>query len=325
MVSVLYVLIGFVLLVWGADHFVAGASSLAKKLGVPPLIIGLTVVAFGTSAPELTVSVTAGMAGSNEIAISNVLGSNLFNLLMVAGGCAVISPLVTEEDLFKRDWPICIFAMGLLFALIAFDGVLSRFDGVLLFVCFVSVILFQVTSAIKAKQAGENVPEEEIADATPFSIAINIIAGIACIVIGGDLTVDGAIEIARMLNVSDTVIGLTVIAIGTSLPELVTSLTATKKGENGMAMGNVIGSNLFNIFLILGISASLTPIPVEFTAIMDSGLVFAICIIMFFIAKQDKFGRSVGIASVATYFAYTAWVVLRTATESTDVVAFLPL
>ena len=312
MLSVGILLVGFALLVWGADHFVAGASSLATRLGVPALIIGLTVVAFGTSAPELTVSITAGMNQANEIAISNVLGSNIFNLLIVAGSCAILSPLVTERELLRRDWPASIVASLMMVALVLSDGILSRIDGVLLLVAFSVVIFMQIRSALKNR---EEVSEDDI-DANspahnPMHIGFDILVGLAAIIIGGQFAVDGATDIARMFGLSETIIGLTVVAIGTSLPELVTSIAATRRGENSIAIGNVIGSNVFNIFLILGVSSILTPIPVLPTAIMDAIILSIVSAVLLLLAMKNKLNRKAGIVMVITYVAYTAWILMR--------------
>ncbi len=318
--SVAILLFGFLLLVWGADRFVENASILARKLGVPALIVGLTVVAFGTSAPELTVSVTAGLNQSNEIAISNVLGSNLFNILLVAGGSAIIAPLAIDKTLLKRDWPASIFAAIALFVFIAFDGMLSRLDGILLLAGFATIIGMQIRAGLQERNnlkaqnievAPDDAEGQKIAQANYGWLFINIVLSIACIIFGGNFTVDSATEIAYMLGMSETVVGLTIVAIGTSLPELVTSLVATFRGENDIAIGNVVGSNLFNLLLILGVSSSISPIAVETTAIIDTAVLIAITVETFIIAYKGRFGRVIGVASVCTYFAYMVWVVVR--------------
>ncbi len=315
-ISILFLLGGFALLVWGADHFVANASSLARRLGVPALIVGLTVVAFGTSAPELTVSVTAGLNQSNEIAISNVLGSNIFNLLVVAGLSAVIAPLYIEKSLLKRDWPASIFAAIALAVFVCLDGMLSRLDGALLLVGFVVILCLQIRSALSERNLlKEEVQEQE--DSIPqakggaVKLLFNIVLSLAGIIVGGQLTVDGARDIALAAGMSETLVGLTIVAVGTSLPELVTSVMATRRGERDIAIGNVIGSNLFNILLILGTSSVLTPIPVQATAMFDSIVVVAISVLLFIPAVMGKFGRKIGVLSVLSYVAYTAWIIIR--------------
>ncbi len=318
MLAIVMLLIGFALLVWGADHFVENASVLARKLGVPALVVGLTVVAFGTSAPELTVSVTAGLNQSNEIAISNVLGSNLFNLLLVAGGSAIVAPLITDKALLKRDWPASILATIALFLFIAFDGMLSRTDGLLLLVGFVTIVGMQIRSGMKERDklqaqsaAEDDAPDAAVQGAKYPILLVHIILSIGCIILGGELTVDGATEIAYMVGMSETVVGLTIVAIGTSLPELVTSIMATRRGENDIAIGNVVGSNLFNLLLILGVSSSISPIAVEATAVMDVAVLIVVCVLLFIPAYKETFGRKIGITAVCTYFGYMAWIVLR--------------
>lgn len=311
MIAFITLIAGFILLVWGADHFVAGASALAKKMGVPPLIIGLTVVAFGTSAPELTVSVTAGMNQANELAISNVLGSNLFNLLVVIGGCALFTKQTMDKDLLKRDWPYTLVAVTALSLMIAFDMELSRLDGVLLLAGFFFVVGTQIMAGMKNRELLHE-ENDEISDiSNPMLIAFNIFAGLACIMFGGDFCVSGASDIASMFGLSETIIGLTVVSVGTSLPELATSVAATRRGENDMAIGNVVGSTLFNVLLILSISSIINPIPVGINAVIDSIFVIMMCVFVLYLSKTDKINRNSGIAMVASYVIYMTYVVMR--------------
>lgn len=310
MISFVTLVAGFILLVWGADHFVAGASALAKKIGIPPLIIGLTVVAFGTSAPELTVSATAGMQGANALAISNVLGSNMFNLLVVIGGCALFTPQISDKSLLKRDWPYCLIATVTLALMITIDKELSRFDAGLLLMGFFAVIGSQIYAGIKQRALHDE--NDEISDMTnPALIGGNIVAGIACIYFGGEFCVTGAREIALMFGLSDTIIGLTVVSVGTSLPELVTSIAATRRGEREIAIGNVVGSNLFNLLLILGVSGLLTPIPVANTAISDVAFLLCCSVLVYFLSRKEQIGRKDGILLVGIYISYMVWVVVR--------------
>ena len=281
MLSFVFLVIGFALMIWGADKFVAGASALARKLGVSPLLIGLTIVAFGTSMPELAVSVTAALRGANEIAVGNVVGSNIFNLLVVAGLSAAVCPLVMDKTLLRRDWPLSILAAVLLLGAIAPDLTIARWEGVVLLIIFAFILTHQIRTALQNREqlaaaAAEAEAEEAEAPMSTAMIWVNILLGLACIVIGGQLAVNGATGIARMFGLSETLIGLTIVAMGTSLPELVTSIVAARKGQNDIAMGNVIGSNLFNIFLILGVSSVITPIPVQATSIVDCLFLIAI-------------------------------------------------
>ena len=309
MLSFIMLVFGFVLLVWGADKFVAGASALARRLGVSPLLVGLTIVAFGTSAPELAVSLTAALQGANEIAVGNVLGSNIFNLLVVAGLSAVVCPLVMDRTLLRRDWPISVGAAILLLAYILPDLTISRIEGIILLVMFALVLGAQIRAALKNRDTLES--EEDEITMPPVMIGVNIVLGLACIIIGGQLAVNGATGIARMFGLSETLIGLTIVAIGTSLPELVTSLVAARKGQNEIAMGNVIGSNIFNLLLILGVSATITPIPVQATSIIDALVLIGISIVFYLPARRGKLGRAPGAIMALTYVVYTAYLIMR--------------
>lgn len=315
MLSFVMLVIGFVLLVWGADKFVEGASALARKMGVSPCRRS-DIVAFGTSMPELAVSVTAALRGANEIAVGNVVGSNMFNLLVVAGLSAVICPLVMDKMLLRRDWPLSIFAAVLLLVAIAPDHVIARWEGAVLLVIFAVILSRQIKAALNDRAqlaAAEAEAAEEAAEMTksPVMIWVNIVLGLACIVLGGQLAVNGATGIARMFGLSETLIGLTIVAIGTSLPELVTSIVAARKGQNEIAMGNVIGSNLFNILLILGVSAVITPIPVQATSIIDCLFLITISVVFYLPARKGKLGRLPGAVMAAMYVAYTAYLIMR--------------
>ena len=306
--------IGFLLLVKGADLFVDGASSVAKKLNIPAFVIGLTIVAFGTSAPELAVSITAAMKGSNDIAIGNVVGSNIFNTLVVLGLSAAITPIVVDKGMVKRDYPLSIFAAALL-GVLAMDTilfgadamVLGRLDGVILLIAFAGFM------AMTVKAGKEGNAEETETEAMPVLKSILFIAiGLAGIVYGGDLSVEGAKGIARFFGMSEAIIGLTIVAIGTSLPELVTSIVAARKGENDIAVGNVIGSNIFNIFLILGLSSTILPMNVSGTYLYDIGMLVAVMVFTYLpIARTKKVTRGMGILMLLVYAAYTTYLILR--------------
>lgn len=299
--------VGFVLLIKGADFFVDGASSVAKLIGIPTFVIGLTVVAMGTSAPEAAVSITAGIAGSNELAISNVIGSNMFNLLVVAGFCAVIKPYKIEDVMLKRDFPVNVFITVLLLVLMLIGHVLGPLNGVLLLLGIIAYIVFVVRSAFKNRESGE-----EIKAMSPLKSVLFILGGLAAIILGGQLVVDNATAIAKELGWSETFIGLTIVAIGTSLPELVTSIVAARKGESGLALGNVIGSNIFNILFILGLSSSITPIPVDTAAITNAIILLAVTTLMYVACAVKKgMGRIVGGVCVLSYVAYTAYLLVE--------------
>ena len=308
MQSVLFIVIGFALLVKGADWFVSGASGAARKLGVSPLVIGLTIVAFGTSAPELAVSVTAALKGANEIAVGNITGSNIFNLLVVAGVSAMLCPLTADRTLLRRDWPASALAAILLTGmLVTGGGYLSRVEGVILLVFFAIMLYLQLRGAKQNAPKDDGVEEHR----SGLQLAVIMAIGLACIVFGGDLTVDGATGVARMFGLSETLIGLTIVAIGTSLPELVTSLVAARRGENDIALGNVIGSNLFNIFCILGISTVLNPIQVAPTAIIDGAILTVVTVVFWLFVRRGTLSRLTGAIMTACYVAYTVYIIMR--------------
>ena len=240
----------------------------------------------------------------------------MFNLLVVAGLSAVICPLVMDKMLLRRDWPLSIFAAVLLLVAIAPDHVIARWEGAVLLVIFAVILSRQIKAALNDRAqlaAAEAEAAEEAAEMTksPVMIWVNIVLGLACIVLGGQLAVNGATGIARMFGLSETLIGLTIVAIGTSLPELVTSIVAARKGQNEIAMGNVIGSNLVNILLILGVSAVITPIPVQATSIIDCLFLIAISVVFYLPARKGKLGRLPGAVMAAMYVAYTAYLIMR--------------
>ena len=309
--DIILLLVGFVLLIKGADFFVDGSSSVAKHIGVPGFVIGLTVVAMGTSAPEAAVSITAGVQGSNEIAISNVVGSNIFNLLVVAGICAVIKPYKIEKVMLRRDFPVNIIVNAVLLGLMILGSALGLVDGIVLLVLFALYLFFVVFTAFKNKEAQQE--DEEIKKMSPLLSVVAIIGGLAAVIFGGQLVVNNATDIAKALGWSETFIGLTIIAIGTSLPELVTSVVAAKKGESGLALGNVIGSNIFNIMLILGLSSSLNAIAVDMSAIINVGILLAVTAFVYVACLIKKgMGRIVGGVCVLGYVAYTAYLLMTT-------------
>lgn len=309
--DIILLLVGFVLLIKGADFFVDGSSSVAKHIGIPGFVIGLTVVAMGTSAPEAAVSITAGVQGSNEIAISNVVGSNIFNLLVVAGICAVIKPYKIEKVMLRRDFPVNIIVNGVLLGLMILGSALGLLDGIVLLVLFALYLFFVVFTAFKNKEAQQE--DEEIKKMSPLLSVVAIIGGLAAVIFGGQLVVNNATDIAKALGWSETFIGLTIIAIGTSLPELVTSVVAAKKGESGLALGNVIGSNIFNIMLILGLSSSLNTIAVDMSAIINVIILLAVTAFVYVACLIKKgMGRIVGGVCVLGYVAYTAYLLMTT-------------
>ena len=301
----LWLVIGFILLIKGADYFVEASSSVAKVLRVPSIIIGLTIVAFGTSAPELAVSTAASLSGNNEIAVGNVLGSNIFNLLVVLGACAVIHPFAV---VLRWDYLASVIVAVLLFVMMAFDHFVSRLDAVILLVLFVGFVTLTVRDALNNRVESE----EEIEALSPFKTLIYIVGGIAAIVCGGELVVDSASAIAASFGLSQTLIGLTIVALGTSLPELVTSVVASRKGENGLALGNVIGSNIFNILMVLAASAAVKPIPVSGLSVIDClFLIISSVIVWLMCRKSCKIDRVGGVVMLLMYVGYMVYICLR--------------
>ncbi len=298
--------VGFILLIKGADFFVDGASSVAKLLKVPSVIIGLTIVAMGTSAPEAAVSISAGIAGSSDIALSNVIGSNIFNLLVVVGVSAIICPMTTEKIIMKRDiwWSLGAAAATLIMML---DMKISRIEGLLLLCGMVAYIAVLIIDARKNRDAGD-----EVKAMSPLKSVLCILGGLAAIIVGGDLVVDSACDIAAAFGMSEALIGLTIVAVGTSLPELVTSIVAAKKGDSGLALGNVVGSNIFNILFILGSASALTTINVAPELFIDTVILMAVTLMMYFLCRsKEKTSRGEGALCVLVYAAYMAYIILR--------------
>ena len=318
-----FLIIGFVLLIKGADFFVEGSSSVAKRLHVPAIIIGLTIVAMGTSLPETAVSVSAALTGNNELAVSNVVGSNIFNLMVVIGVCAMIATVNVAKETVKRDIPFSLVCAGLLL-LLGISGfgdkagmTLGHLDGVIFLGAFAGYIFYMIKIALKASKEGKKVEieggsEEEIKlISVPLSILF-ILGGALAIAIGGDVTVDAASRIASDLGMSQTLIGLTIVSIGTSLPELVTSIVAARKNEVDMALGNAIGSNVFNILMVLGIASAISPISIITENIIDLCVLiaFTVCV-WIFAGTRKKIGKIEGFCMVALYAAYAAYIIIR--------------
>ena len=304
----MYVLliVGFILLIKGADFFVDGASSTAKLLKVPSVIIGLTIVAMGTSAPEAAVSISAGLSGSSDIALSNVIGSNIFNLLIVVGVSAIICPMKTEKVILRRDiW----WSLGAAVATLIMmaDMKISGAEGILLLGGMAAYIAVLIFDARKKRDGGD-----EVKAMSPLKSIIYIVGGLAAIIIGGDLVVDSACDIAAAFGMSEALIGLTIVAAGTSLPELVTSIVAAKKGDSGLALGNVVGSNIFNILFILGSASALTTINVAPELFIDTAILIGVTLMMYFLCRsKDKTSRGEGALCVLVYAAYMAYIILR--------------
>ena len=317
--SLIILIVGFVLLIKGADFFVEGSSAVAKRLRIPSMIIGMTIVAMGTSLPECAVSVTASLTGNNSLAISNAVGSNIFNLLVVCGVCTLFVPLAVQKSTLQKEFPLSIFCAGLLLLLGYLGMTLGRIDGIL-FLIVKRARRTTTPDAISSIQEERiSLSEEEIEQVTShinllpaWKCLIFILGGMIAIKYGGDFVVDGASAIAVRLGLSQTLIGLTIIAMGTSLPELVTSIVAARKDEVDMALGNVIGSNIFNILLVLGVAAAISPVAFAWDNMIDIAVLIVISVITLIFAWTSKeLNRKEGIIMLILYAAYMVYICIR--------------
>lgn len=314
--SYILLIIGFVLLIKGADYFVEGASSIAKKFNIPTLIIGLTIVAFGTSAPEAAVSIASALKGQNEIALGNIIGSNIFNLLFVVGVAAFICPLRVKKSMIIKEFPFTLLSCIVILVLaqdVLFQGsvknILTRGDGMMLLLFFGIFMYYLIEVAITSRETEG--AEEIVKVSLGKSIAFTI-GGIIGIVIGGDIVVDSASTIALDWGMSQNLVGLTIVAVGTSLPELVTSIVAARKGESDIALGNVIGSNLFNVFFILGVSSLIHPISVNSSTIVDSLFMLLVTILTYcFAMTKRRINKMEGSVLAVTYIIYMILIIMR--------------
>lgn len=321
---ILLLAVGFAFLVKGADFFVEGSSSIAKKLKVPPIIIGLTIVAMGTSLPETAVSVTASLVQNNELAVSNVVGSNIFNLMFVIGVCSILTPIMVQKATVVRDIPLSL-GCALFLLVLGVSGLgdkagmtLGHADGVIFLIVFAGYIFTMVRSAMKARAAGQKVEIEGVEECDNMKelsygkSILFLIVGAAAIAFGGDLTVDTASRIAIELGMSQTLVGLTIVSIGTSLPELVTSVVAARKNEVDMAVGNAVGSNIFNVLMVLGISSAISPVALIRENIIDIVLLMVFSVMVWiFAGTRKKIERKEGIIMVVVYLVYCAYIIAR--------------
>ena len=321
---ILLLAVGFAFLVKGADFFVEGSSSIAKKLKVPPIIIGLTIVAMGTSLPETAVSVTASLVQNNELAVSNVVGSNIFNLMFVIGVCSILTPIMVQKATVVRDIPLSL-GCALFLLVLGISGLgdkagmtLGHAYGVIFLIVFAGYIFTMVRSAMKARAAGQKIEIEGVEECDNMKelsygkSILFLIVGAAAIAFGGDLTVDTASRIAIELGMSQTLVGLTIVSIGTSLPELVTSVVAARKNEVDMAVGNAVGSNIFNILMVLGISSAISPVALIWENIIDIVLLMVFSVMVWiFAGTRKKIERKEGIIMVVVYLVYCAYIIAR--------------
>lgn len=310
--DIVLLVVGMVLLIKGADFFVDGSSKIAKAFHIPSLIIGLTLVSMGTSAPELSVSLNAALSGSNEICLGNVVGSNLCNTLLILGISAVFVPLLITKDMKKFDIPILvgIYVLMVLFAFVITPEKLDRVESIVLLLSFVGYLVLLLIRA--KKEATQEEEEEKLSKGKLALSAVLALVGLAAIIFGGDLVVDSASSIATKLGMSETLVGLTIVAVGTSLPELVTSVVAAMKKENDIAVGNVIGSNIFNVLLILGTTSVIKPLAINSAVMIDLVILLGTGLIVLLISQLFKdVKRWHGIVLMLLYVAYLAYIIIR--------------
>ncbi|NPC92144.1 calcium/sodium antiporter [Bacillus sp. WMMC1349] len=311
-------LVGFVLLIKGADYFVDGASKIATLLHIPPLLVGLTIVAFGTSSPEATVSIFAAIEGNPGVAIGNVVGSNIFNISLVIGVTALINPLKVESNTIRKEIPFTLLASIVLLVLMSdvtlqyfSENLITRSDG-LIFLLIFAVFMYYIFEVARNSR-DDNLQNESKADKRSQGKYIFFtLAGLAAIIVGGEFVVDSSIKIAKTLGMSESLVGLTIVAVGTSLPELITSITAAIKKQSEIALGNIVGSNIFNILFVLGASSIISPLAVESKMFIDVILMIILTIVLFIFSRShSKIAKSEGVILAIAYIAYTMYIIIR--------------
>lgn len=306
-IQLLLLVAGFCLLIKGADWFVEGASGIADRFGIPQLVIGLTIVALGTSLPEAAVSISAALKGSAEITIGNVVGSNIMNVLVILGLTSVIRAISVQKSTVRYEIPFVIIVTIILGLLGLFDNTVSRLDGILLWVLMAVYMVYLLKMAKKGTASEEEKKEKKI---PVWRMLLMVAVGAAMIVFGSDVTVDAATKLATIFGMSERFIGLTIVALGTSLPELVTSATAAVKGKSDIAMGNIIGSNIFNILFVVGATAVITPVEYQATFLVDSLIAVGAAVLLFLcVIRKKKLTRTGGIIMLLGYAAYFVYLI----------------
>lgn len=302
--------LGFVMLIKGADWFVEGASGIADRFGIPQLVIGLTIVAFGTSAPEAAVSISAAMKGNADITIGNVVGSNILNILIILGLTAVICPIAVQKSTFKYEIPYVILVSVAMFGLGYFDQTVSRVDGIILWVMMIVYMIYLLNMAKKGEANAEAAVKEE--KKPIWKLLILVAVGLVLIVWGSDVTVNAATNIALAFNVSERIIGLTIVALGTSLPELMTSVTAARKGKADIAIGNVVGSNIFNVLFVVATTAVITPVVYAESFLVDSVMMIESAVLLWLclLGKEKKLKRWAGAIMLGLYAGYLIYMLM---------------
>ena len=305
LLDIVLIIIGVALVLYGADRLTEGASALARKMNVPEIIIGLTIVAAGTSAPELFVSMVSALKGTPDLAVGNVIGSNTMNCMLIVGCAAMAAPMTISRSTVKKDIPCSVFAAVLLI-LLGIDSFLGRWDGVILLVGFSAFMAYTLLQAKK----GQAETEKEVKQQNPWMSALWLVTGLTMLVVGSNLFVDSASNVAALLGVSEGVVGLTVVAGGTSLPELATSVVAARKGQSAIAIGNVIGSNVFNILLILGLTATISPLAIEGITTIDMAvMLLSVALVWLFSFTRFTVERWEGALLVGGYLVYLCWLI----------------
>ncbi len=305
--NIILLIVGFVMLIKGADWFVEGVAGIAEKFGIPQLVIGLTIVAMGTSAPEAAVSITSALKGNAGITIGNVVGSNILNVLIILGLTAIITNVAIQQSTIRYELPFMLVITLVLIGLGMTGGNINLVEGIIMWVLFLVYMAYLFVMAKKGKQENEEAAE----DRPIWKLLLMGIIGAALVVVGADFTVDGATVIAKTFGMSDRLIGLTIVALGTSLPELVTSVTAAKKGKADIAIGNIVGSNIFNILFVVGTTALVTPVIFESKFVIDTLIAFAAGIILWIgVAKHKELRRPTGVVMLVAYAAYFVYLLL---------------
>lgn len=307
--SLLFLIVGIVAVLWGADRFTDGAATLARRMNVPQIVVGLTIVAFGTSMPELCISLMSALKGSAGLAVGNIVGSNIFNTLAIVGCAALVAPISVQKSTVQKDIPFAVAASALLSCILLVCDGLPRMGGLLLLLGFVLFMIYTLRLAGKGQSEPEGNAREK--NYSVVKCGLLIVVGLACLVVGSNVFVGGAADIARRLHVSESVIGLTIVACGTSLPELATSVVAARKGQSGIAIGNVIGSNVFNVLMILGLTGLICPLPTMGVSIADLA-VFLCSILLLWLMSFTRYRieRWEGAVLVLIFLAYIVWLVL---------------
>ena len=304
MLNILFIIVGIAAVLWGADRLTDGSVAVAQRMNIPQIVIGLTVVAMGTSMPEFFVSLTSALKGTADLAVGNIVGSNVFNTLVIVGVTAMVAPMNISRHTVERDLPFSMLASAMLL-IFGLDNMVGRWESAILFMMFLLFMAYTLRTAAKGTNEAEQAPTKAM---NPWMAALWIVIGLVCLVVGSNIFVSGATELARMWGVSEAVIGLTIVAGGTSLPELATSIIAAKKGQSAIAIGNVIGSNVFNVFMILGATGLIKPMQTQGITLVDLSLLLISAVLLWlFSFTRYKVERWEGGVLVLVFAAYLSW------------------